>query len=358
MCKGSFMEYQQDNNSYNPNQPGSMNSFQCPLSGKIPPEPRQKSIFKMFWGLVSAFSTLAGILFFLILAGLIIAVFRGQGFSLYEEVVIESPAKEKIALVKVDGILYEEQAQNVQQQLKAARQDNQVKAVIVQINSPGGTITASDQIHYEISKFRKNKSSIPVIAFMQGTAASGGYYSAVACEKIIAEPTTITGSIGVISEYFVFQDLLEEKLGIQPVVIKSGQKKDWPSSYRKPTDTELQYIQDRLIAPAIAQFKKVVSDGRKHVLTPEDVNNLADGGIFDATEAVKVKLIDQTGYLDDAVKLVKSMAGLKDAQVVQYRKPFSFSDILSIRTQNLPVFNRATLYELGKPELLYLWRGY
>ncbi len=99
--------------------------------------------------------------------------------------------------------------------------------MIIRVNSPGGTISGSDQIHNEIVKYR-SETNQPVVAFMQGVAASGGYYSSVACDKIIAEPTAITGSIGVIMGYLVLQQLLEEKLGIQPIVVKAGDKKDWP----------------------------------------------------------------------------------------------------------------------------------
>ncbi len=360
------MEYQQDNNNniYDSAQsqprPQTPEPFQSPISSITTPPPKRKwSVLKFIWGLFTFFSVLANVFFFLVLVGIIAYFVSGQSSVMNEEVIIESHAGQKIVVVNINGILYDQQAESVKQQLKQAKKDKSVKAVIVQINSPGGTISASDQINYEIRKFR-NETHLPVIAFMQGTAASGGYYCAVACQEIIAEPTTITGSIGVISEYFVLQDLLEEKLGVLPVIIKSGQKKDWPSSFRKPTETELQYINDRLIAPAIDKFKNVVAEGRKHALTPEDVNNLADGSIYFAPEAKTVKLIDNIGYLDDAVKRVKSLADLKNARVVRYRKPFSLSDILSYRTeaQNLLKFDRDALHELTRPQFLYLWGNY
>jgi len=246
----------------------------------------------------------------------------------------------------------------VYRQLKAARRDKHVKGVIIQVNSPGGTISGSDQIHKEILKYREEENK-PVIAFMQGVAASGGYYTSVACEKIIAEPTTITGSIGVIGSYFVVQELLEDKLGVLPVVVKSGQKKDWPSSFRAPQPEEIQYMRDKLITPALERFVEVVAEGRKASLTLSEVRSLAeDAGIFGAKEALEEKLIDKIGYLDDAIELAKSLAGIDEAKVVQYRKPFSLTDFLSYRKSNLLKIDRSTLDELGTPQILYLWRAY
>ena len=112
----------------------------------------------------------------------------------------------------------------------------------------GGTVSGSDRIYNDIRKFR-SQSGKPVIAFMESVAASGGYYTSVACEKIIAEPTTVTGSIGVIAKYFVLEELLESKLGIKPVTVKSGKRKDWPSSTRMPDAEELKYIDDKVIQP-------------------------------------------------------------------------------------------------------------
>ena len=196
------------------------------------------------------------------------------------------------------------------------------------------------------------------MAFMQGVAASGGYYTSVACQKIIAEPTTITGSIGVISSYFVVQELLEDKLGVMPVTIKSGLKKDWPSSFRKPAPEELQYMREKVMTPAYERFLEIVVEGRKSSLDPNEVRQLADGGIFGAKEAVQEKLIDDIGYLDEAIEAVKSLAGIPNARVVEYRKPFSFTDLLSYKKANLLKLDRNTLYELGTPQIMYLWSAY
>jgi protease-4 len=328
-----------------------------PANPPPPPPPRKRSGWRIFWGILLALSVMANIGLFLMLIGVVAFLAVGHGGMLTEEVVREGPASQKIAVVNVEGIIRGSLAEEVYTQLKAARRDTHVKGLIVRVNSPGGTISASDRIHEEIRKFRQEKGG-PVIAFMQGVAASGGYYASVACEKIIAEPTAITGSIGVITEFFVVQQLLEDKLGVLPVTITSGQKKDWPSSFRKPSPEELQYMRDRLMTPAYERFVGIVTEGRKASLTSDQVRTLADGGIFGAKQAVQEKLIDGIGYLDDAIDLVKSMAGIHNARVVEYRRPFSFSDLLSLKKPNMLKLDRATLYELGRPEIMYLWSAF
>ena len=321
------------------------------------PPPRKRSGWRIFWGILLVMSVFANIALFLMLIGVVAVFATGQGGILTEEVLREGPTTQKIAVVNVQGIIHSNLADDVYSQLKAARQDRRVKGLIIRVNSPGGTISASDQIYKEIQKFREEKGK-PVVAFMQGVAASGGYYTSVACEKIIAEPTTITGSIGVISSYFVVQELLEDKLGVMPVTIKSGQKKDWPSSFRKPSEEELTYMREKVMTPAFERFVDIVVEGRKASLDPNEVRQLADGGIFGAQEALDVKLIDGIGYLDEAIEEVKSLVGIQSARVVEYRKPFSFADVLSIKKPNLLKLNRDTLYEIATPQIMYLWSAY
>ena len=347
------MDFEQDNKISDPTQPGPIPG----LTGKPIIQKKKGSGWKIIFGIMLTLSIVANFLLFFMLIGAFMFLATGQRSDLTEEVVREGPIGTKIAIVTIGGVIYDEQAEHVYKQLKAARKDRRVKAVIVQVNSPGGTISASDQIHQEIKNFREN-SNKPVIAFMQGVAASGGYYTSVACEKIIAEPTIITGSIGVISSYIVVQELLEDKLGIEPITIKSGTKKDWPSSFRSPTEEEIQYIQDKLIKPALDRFVKIVAEGRKALLTMPEVTRLADGSIYGAQEALDEKLIDKIGYLDEAVDLAKSLARVDKAQVVRYRKPFSLSDLISYRAKSTLKLNRATLYELGTPEILYLWSAH
>ncbi len=338
------------------------NNFSAQTSGPSPqPMPpaerpgRKGTGWKILWAIVTCLSVLANIGFFLILVGIVAFVAAGKERKFTEEVIEHGPKTAKIAIVSVEGVIDDEQARDVYWQLKTAREDKAVKGLIIRVNSPGGTISGSDQIHNEIVKYRGEVGK-PVIAFMQGVAASGGYYSSVACEKIIAEPTTITGSIGVLAGYLVVEQLLEEKLGIQAIIVKAGEKKDWLNSFEMPTEEQLQYLQNRIVNPAYERFVEVVVEGRSE-LSDEDVRRLADGSIYWADAALKEKLIDEIGYLREAIDEVKLQAGVEEAQVIEYQKPFSLSDILSAKAGAAIKIDRRMLYELAVPQVLYLWTG-
>jgi protease-4 len=322
-----------------------------------PGPPRRVSGWRVFWGVLFGLSVLANVGLFLLLVMLVVIGTAGQGVQYQEAVLRQGPSNSKIVRINVGGIIDGQQAEEVYQQIRAARRDRAVKGIIVQVDSPGGTISASDRIYREIRDYRQEKGQ-PAVALMQGVAASGGYYAAVACDEIIAEPTTITGSIGVIMAHFVFQDLLENKLGIQPVFMTMGQKKDWPSSFRMPTEEELTYIRSRLLEPAYKRFVDVVKEGREDALSPSEVEKLADGSIFVADKALEVKLIDKIGYLDDAIATVKARAGIEKAQVVEYHRPFSFAGLLSAKSTSILRLDRTKLFELSTPQVLYLWNAY
>jgi protease-4 len=314
-------------------------------------------VWRIFWAILFVLSVLANIGMFLLLIGAFVVIASNQTRQ-YEMVVVRegSPAQ-RIVLVNLSGIIDDDQADEVYRQLHAACHDRNVKALVLRVNSPGGTISGSDRIYEELRKYRQERGQ-PVVAFMQGVAASGGYYASVACDKIVAEPTAITGSIGVIMSHFVFEDLLQNKLGIQPVFLTEGAKKDWPSSFRAPTDEEQAYIRERLLTPAYERFIEVVQEGRAGRLNATEVRQLADGSVYTAPKALTVNLIDKVGYLDDAIATVRSMAGLSDAQVIEYRRPFSLMGLLNVKSKASFKLDRATLYELSAPEIMYLWHAY
>jgi len=354
------MDFEKNNNMSEPTQP---QPPQPQPSEPIPPsvqsmptmvkQPKKRTGWKIFWGIILALSVLANIALFLMLIGVLALFATGQRGVFTEEVIQAGPRTTKIAVIKVGGIIDDERAGNVYRQLKRARGDKHVKGLIIRVNSPGGTISASDQIHSEILKYRRETNK-PVVAFMQGIAASGGYYVSVGSEKIIAEPTTITGSIGVIFGHFVMRELFEKKLGIEPHIITAGDKKGWPSIFEPFTDEQREYLKERLINPAYERFVRIVDKGRLS-LTLADVRRLADGSIYGAQEALDKNLIDKVGYLDEAIETAMSLAGVEKAQVVEYRKPFSLASLLDARSRNILKIDKTTLYELSAPQLLYLW---
>ncbi len=326
----------------------------------IPDDPprRRGGGWRIFWGILFFFSVLANIGMFFLLIGMFFFVVGGHQRGLYQEEVLKTGAHtNKIVVINISGIIDDGQSESLRQQLELARKDDALCGVILRVNSPGGSVSASDLIYHELVRFKTEK-KVPLVAFMQGVAASGGYYASVACDKIVSEPTVITGSIGVIMNHFVIGDLLENKLGITPVVVKSGEKKDWPSSYQTPSDDQMKYLQERVIKPAFSRFLEVVAEGRKEVLTPEQISPLADGGIYTAQEAMNQHLIDQVGYFEDAIDVVKGLASVFSAQVVQYEPAFSLSHLLGAKSSIGLKINQRTLLEWSQPQAMYLWKAY
>jgi protease-4 len=326
------------------------------------PAPKKKgSGWRIFWGIVLVLSILVNGILLIAIFGMGAVLAGGSGISskddgFTETVLFEGARTRKIAVITIEGVIDDQQADLFRRQIDRAERDQNVKALIVRIVSPGGAVASSDQIHYFISRF-KERTGKPVLAFMQNVAASGGYYAAVACDQIIAEPTVITGSIGVIMNHLVIKDLLEQKLGINPVTLKSGNRKDWPSMFNETTDEEKQYLMDRILMPAYNRFVDLVTEGRSEVLTEAEVMNLADGSIFTAPEALDRKLIDRIGYIDNAVAMAQEMAGISNAAVVQYKEVFSLWSVLGAESKKQIGLDSEVLEKLTTPKLMYLWDG-
>lgn len=360
--KGLFMDFQEnDNQQYIPEQPAQPQTPPAappPQVIQVMPVPPKKkfSIWRVFFRILFAFSILANILMFFILIAMASILATGQAGIYNENEIKEGSQMNKIVVIRLEGLITGQTSREFRKQIKIARDDDNVKALIIRTNSPGGYVSASDQIHHEIRRFR-TETGKPVVAFMQSVAASGGYYTSVACDEIIAEPTVITGSIGVIMSHLVVQQLLEEKLGINPVVIKSGEKKDWPSPFSETTEEQVAYLRDKLIDPTYNRFVDLVIEGREESLTAEEVKTLADGSIYTAKEAMEVKLIDRVGYIEDAIIMAETLAGITDAMVVEYNKPFSFSSVFGIAQTSLPfTLDENTIHKMLTPKLMYLWK--
>lgn len=263
-------------------------------------------------------------------------------------------ARDKIAIIKVDGVIMEGFIHYVTQQIKAAAKDHDVRGVILAINSPGGSVTASDLLHKQIVDLRNGKwpgqeKPKPVVVSMESIAASGGYYIAAPAQKIVAQPTTITGSIGVYAQLFNVAGLAE-KYGVEFKLIKKGELKGSGSPFKKMTPEEEREFAE-LMESSYQRFMRIVKEGRdgqpegarlKYELRDEIqvetltepkttyVRRLADGGAFTADEALNYGLIDQIGYQEDAIRLLQSLLGEPSSQfkVVSYVKPFSWGDAL------------------------------
>lgn len=222
------------------------------------------------------------------------------------------PGLPKIAVIELSGTLNDAKFDAWREQIARASTDSDVEAVILRVDSPGGTVTASDRLWREVATRLKDRK--PLIVSMGGTAASGGYYVAAAADAIFAEPTTMTGSIGVILEIPQLRGLLD-KAGVDFATITTGPWKDSGSPYREMSDAERERFR-QVIDRSYQRFVRVVAQGRSMDL--ERARELADGRVFTADEALEAGLIDEIGYLDDAVRFAMRVIRREDVRVVRY----------------------------------------
>jgi protease-4 len=217
-----------------------------------------------------------------------------------------------IGLVRIEGGLY--QSQNIIEQLEDFRRDKSIKAIILRINSPGGSVAASQEIYRAAKKASEDK---PVIASMETVAASGGYYAALGATHIFANPGTITGSIGVRLDHVMLRELLDWAK-IRYETLKSGRFKDMGSFDRPLTPEEKTLLQD-MLDDIHAQFKEAVVQERK--LDPRAVEKLADGRVFTGRQALDVKLVDELGGLIEVIERAKELGGIKgEPDIVEHKK--------------------------------------
>ena len=291
-----------------------------------------------------------------------------------EEHALEGKGTPKVLLVDLDGVIsFKEETDGLKLQtrpskvaffreaLRKAEADSDIAGVIVRINSPGGTAAASDTIYHEIMSF-KQKRKIPVYAYIMEVAASGGYYVASASDRIIASPTAITGSIGVLAMRFNMEGLLS-KIGVFEETYKSGPKKDFWSPFRASTPEENKMLQE-IIDKLYARFVQVVYANRQKSLTEREVKALADGRILAAGQALEARLIDQVSYLEETIDTMKKALGVEQARVVTYIRPKTFKSniysesampLMGPQVINLISINADELPLLSGVQFMYLW---
>jgi protease-4 len=288
----------------------------------------------------------------------------GGAGGLREELVSGDPtAAEKIALVNLKGVIADTVGgfptsgafRSTADELEQAARDAAVKAVVLLVDSPGGEVTASDILCRKVGQFREETKK-PVVAIFGSVAASGAYYVSVAADRIIAHPTTVTGSIGVLMTMLNAQGLME-KVGLRSVVLKSAPFKDIGSPFREMTPEEQAVLQG-VVDSLFGRFKRIVAEGRK--MSAEKVDSLADGRIFTADEALAAGLIDRIGYEEDAIAEARQLAHVPQAKVVRYRRTFRLGDFLTGELEGLTSPRTVTVdvAGLGGPRtarFLYMW---
>jgi len=310
----------------------------------------------------------------LVLSGCVVFVSSPFGFldsdPGLQETTLEGSGENKVLLMDITGFISDQPSQQafglvqkqsmlarVKAELKKAEKDDAIKAIVLRINSPGGGVTASDEIYHLIKTFAE-ESEVPVVASLGSLAASGGYYIACSADEILAHPTTVAGSIGVILVGVNVSGLMD-KLGVENQTFKSGSHKDILSPLRGATPEEREIV-DSVLDDLFQRFVSVVKDNRPSLATAR-VDEITDGRIFAANQALDAGLIDGIGRIDDAIEAAKKRAGVTDAKVIVYHRDGANKETIYSRlastspaAQLLPF--AASLQSATSPQLLYLWR--
>jgi protease-4 len=250
----------------------------------------------------------------------------------FQEVVIEegSSGAGKIAVIPVQGVIYtddvnewgDSMVDDIKSALRVALDDDEVKAVVLAVDSPGGEVTASDIIYNEVVAVQKKK---PVVVAMSSVAASGAYYIACAADWIVANPTTFTGSIGVIIQSLNYRQLFD-KIGLEAVVFKSGKFKDMLSGSRQISPEEQAYVEG-MVQQVYERFLGIVA--RMRDLPSEELRStVADGRILTGQDAKAAGLVDQLGYIEDAFDKARALAEAPQASVIRYQRGLNFQRLL------------------------------
>ena len=289
--------------------------------------------------------------------------------SLEEVVVEEGSGDEKILLIDIDGPISNRpkktlvgfqsetgMVDRIREILKKAEKDKKIKGILLRINSPGGTVTSSDIIYHEIKSF-KERYNVKVYVSVVDVAASGGYYIAMAGDSIMAHPTSLVGSIGVLALKINLEGLMG-KVGVEWEVVKSSEKKDFMSPFRPLTKEERTLFQET-IDSYYNRFVDVVVLNRSR-LDARAVKILADGRVYNARQALEKYLVDSIGYLEDIVKLAKKELNQPGLKVVTYGRPREYKSNYYSSMGSVPKINLINL-DMGfdwnqiSPQFLFLW---
>jgi protease-4 len=302
-----------------------------------------------------------------LVAGCITVDLPGSKPGRLREAVIEGERGPKIALIEIEGVLREvarptrlgliereSPVARVRAQLDKAAEDDAVKAVVLRVHSPGGTATASDIIYGEIQRF-KARTQMPVVAQLMGIATSGAYYAAMASDRVYAQPTTVTGSIGVIFTGVNVAGLME-KLGLADQTVTTGPYKDVGSPFRRMTAEDRAVVQG-VVGDLYRRFVAVVESGRPQ-LSSGQVAELADGRIYSAPQALAHGLIDGISDLPGTIQAVRRQLGVEEVRVVSYHRRREWRENLYTlpTTPEASTLESANLLELlHAPTFAYLW---
>jgi protease IV len=294
------------------------------------------------------------------------------GRTVRKTVVVDYAGDQTIAAIPIDGLITDDTASQFDQYLSAAGDDKNIKAVVLEIDTPGGSASASDAMYHRLERF-KAEEKVPVIVAMGGMATSGGYYVACGADFIFAEPTTWTANIGVLMPQFNVSELLA-KYGVkETTIVATGADYKNLGSMFQPEDPKAKAYLQGLVDAMFDQFKKVVLDGR-HGKLPADTSDIFNGRVYTADAAIKLGLVDKIGYAEDAYEYARTAANLSGAKVVRFLPPTELQRMLGADsifnlspgkaelphndiTINGVSIDLRQLGELLAPRPMYLWRG-
>ena len=306
-----------------------------------PPPPAKKSRFGSFF-----FGALTGCM--VVFVGLGILALMAIAWN--EDSGELSFSTHKIAIIPIEGEILD--SRETLDALHRYAENDTVKGMVIRINSPGGAIAPSQEIYSAIRRTR-TESGKPIVASMDSVAASGGYYIAAGCDRIVANPGTITGSIGVVLQWFDMEELVKWAK-LKPETITSGPLKAAGSPYRELSDAEREYFQ-RIVLQLHSQFVRAVAEGRSKLLTQAEVAKIADGRVFTGEEAMTLKLVDQLGTIDDAVVSAAKLAGIKGvpAKIWPKRREATLIDVLTGGGETRAAIEKVLSRRL--PQFMYRW---
>jgi protease IV len=297
---------------------------------------------------------IAGVVFTLILAATVgAALGTGDSGSFATRTVREGDKSQVVAVYDISDMIDARQADRFRAFARQVRRDDNVKAVVLRIDSGGGSVSASDEMHQEVRRMQKAKRK--VVVAMGGTAASGGYYISAPADYIFAEPTTVTGSIGVISIIPIIKGTLA-KIGAETLILRSTPatpRKADLNPFEAPTPQAIAEHQ-ALLDQIHERFVKVVQDGRP-ALSSDEVVKLANGRVWIAQEAMDLKLVDEIGYQDDAIAKAAALAGLSNPKAVRYTERHTLAELFQARSTGLMIDSRL-IEDLQTPRMMLLWR--
>ncbi len=314
--------------------------------------------FRTFVAFLSAMFIFLIVFLVGIVAGVSAIVASGDDNGIVQSSFTQEGTSSTIAILDISGVIDGSNASYTKQAVDEIVENKNIKAVVLRVNSPGGGVTASDEIWHYLQKIKDAK--IPLVASYGGVAASGGYYISCNADHIIAQETTITGSIGVIANIMTFQELLE-KIGVSPVTLiakDSPEKSVANDVYRNWTVKDKQKVRSILDA-MYSVFYSRVKEGRGHVITDANtLEEIANGSAYTAQQALKNGLIDGIGYLDDAIVIAQQRAGLTNEEptvVRLHRKAPMFGGLFSSQSSGISASElRSMIHEFSMPKLMFL----